>query len=192
MDMPHFCQPCDHQNYLLFCSLQWRELRVPAHLGPTGLRDTPSKAGMLSILITCILGKHLLHSVSQLEFEVCLLHLLHLYFHLSFDLDHTDIGEMTKKGVRLYLQEGPVKIITVKEYTMLYYPHSQAIPMFILATLLVFEIACSACVTTPLITEHIKAVSEGCGSQGLQVHSTCQSPATYMQSKQLLPHTPTP
>ena len=102
---------------------------MPAHLGPIGLRDTPSKTGMLSILITCILGKCLLHSVSQLDTEVCLLLLLHLYFHLSFDLDHTDIGEMTKKGVRLYLQEGPVKIITVKEYTMLYYPHSQAIPM---------------------------------------------------------------
>lgn len=128
----------------------------------------------------------------SMEIEVCLLHLLHLYFHLSFDLDHTDIGEMTKKGVRLYLQEGPVKIITVKEYTMLYYPHSQAIPMFILAKLLVLEIACSACASTPLITEHIKAVSEGCGSQALQVHSTCQSPATYIQSKQLSPHTPTP
>ena len=111
-------------------------------------------------LITCIIGKHLQHCVSQLEIEVCSPHLLHPYLHPSFDLDHTDIGEVTKRGVRLYLQEGPVKIITVKGF---YYRHSQAIPMSILGTLLVFEIACSTCASTPLITEHRKAVSGGCG-----------------------------
>lgn len=67
-------------------------------------------------------------------------HILHPYFHPSFDLDHVDIGEVTKRGLRLYLQEGPVKIITVKGYTMFYYPHSQAIPMSILGTLLVFAV----------------------------------------------------
>ena len=41
-----YCQ-CDHQNYLLFCSLLWRERRVPVHLGPIGLCGTQSKTGML-------------------------------------------------------------------------------------------------------------------------------------------------
>lgn len=38
-----------------------------------------------------------------------------LLFHLSLDIDEIDLGEMGRREVRLYLQEGPVKIITVRE-----------------------------------------------------------------------------
>ena len=49
---------------------------------------------------------------------MCILSLPQTYkplFHLSFDMDMTDFGEMGRREVRLYLQEGPVKIITVME-----------------------------------------------------------------------------
>lgn len=159
MDMAHFCQPCDHQNYLLFCSLQWRELRVPAHLGPTGLRDTPSKTGMLSILITCILGKRLLHSVSQLDIEVCLLHLFTPVFppQLWFGpyrhwWDDKERGTAIPAGRTSEDHHGKgIRYALLPSLTS----HSHVI----LATWLVFEIACSACASTPLITEHSKAAT---------------------------------